>query len=267
MKLIEVIAAHQLKAYQAMPDDAEDVRDIARDSSLRAAERAASLAAKAEAMRLVLQAVELTDSDRDRAELQQRAAQLALSAGLVEDCEALAGEAIALLEADGDPTAAASAHVVRAGAFPAPASRPGGRRDGGRLRGDVHPAARRQFATWPPSWGECGMFISGSEPALEPIERSIEVAEALQLPRPLSNALNTKGILLTNTRPEEARGLLEGALRIALENDEPEATNESVLQPVVSNCWGRPSAEFDRLRAGAGAPAGRTPVGAFLPDA
>ena len=111
-ELIEVIAAHQLDAYRAMPDDGDDC-GRARESLLRAAQRAASLAAKAEAMRLVLQAVELTDSDRDRAELQQRAAQLALSAGLVEECEALAGEAITLLEAGGDPPPAA-AHVVRA---------------------------------------------------------------------------------------------------------------------------------------------------------
>ncbi len=193
-ELIEVIAAHQLDAYRAMPDDGDDVRDIARESLLRAAQRAASLAAKAEAMRLVLQAVELTDSDRDRAELQQRAAQLALSAGLVEECEALAGEAIALLEADGDPTAAASGHVVRAEArflLQRPDEAAAEMEDAYAVMSTQPPDA--EFANLAAQLGRMRMFISGAEPAFEPIERAIEVAEALQLPRPLSNALNTKG--------------------------------------------------------------------------
>ena len=247
-ELIEVIAAHQLDAYRAMPDDGDDVRDIARESLLRAAQRAASLAAKAEAMRLVLQAVELTDSDRDRAELQQRAAQLALSAGLVEECEALAGEAITLLEAGGDPTAAAAAHVVRAEArflLQRPDEAAAEMEDAYAVMSTQPPDA--EFANLAAQLGRMRMFISGADPAIEPIERAIEVAEALQLPRPLSNALNTKAVLLTNTRPEEARSLLEGALRIALENDEPEAAMRAYFNlSFISDCWGRPSAEFDR---------------------
>ena len=180
-ELIEVIAAHQLDAYRAMPDDGEDVRDIARESLLRAAQRAASLAAQAEAMRLVLQAVELTDSDRDRAELQQRAAQLALSAGLVEQCEALAGEAIALLEADGDVRAAASPHVVRAEArflLQRPDEAAAEMEDAYAVMCTEPPDA--ELAVLAAQLGRMRMFITGAEPALEPIERAIEIAESLQ---------------------------------------------------------------------------------------
>ena len=67
-EVIEVIAAHLLRAYSAVPDDSDDTRARARDTVLGAAQRASSLAAQSEATRLVLQAVELTDSDRERAE-------------------------------------------------------------------------------------------------------------------------------------------------------------------------------------------------------
>ena len=247
-ELIEVIAAHQLDAYRAMPDDGDDVRDTARVSLLRAADRAASLAAKAEAMQLVLQAVDLTDSDRDRAELLQRAAQLAQAAGLVEECEALAGEAIALLEADGDPRAAASPHVVRAEArflLQRPDEAAAEMEDAYAVMCTQPPDA--ELAVLAAQLGRMRMFISGAEPALEPIERAIGIAEALRLPRPLSNALNTKGILLMDTRPEEARSLLEGALRIAVQNDEPEATLRAYFNlAFVTDCWGHDPAEIDR---------------------
>ncbi len=104
-----------------------------------------------------------------------------------------------------------------------------------------------EFANLAAQLGRMRMFISRAEPALEPIERAIEVAEALRLPRPLSNALNTKGILLIDTRPEEARSLLEGALRIAMENDEPEATLRAYFNLAFgTDCWGHDPAEFDR---------------------
>jgi len=56
--------------------------------------------------------------------------------------------------------------------------------------------------------------------ALEPIEEALGVAEAGWMPDILSDAMNTKGLILNSLgRPEEGLGLLERALVVALEND------------------------------------------------
>jgi hypothetical protein len=70
----------------------------------------------------------------------------------------------------------------------------------------------------------CGM-IGEEARGREPLERAIEISETLHLPEVLSHALNTKGlwmIAFTNRR-EEARSLMLGALRVALEGDAPYA--------------------------------------------
>ena len=52
------------------------------------------------------------------------------------------------------------------------------------------------------------------------MEEALEVAESLWLPDILSDALNTKSLILAALgRPEEGLALLERALAIALEHD------------------------------------------------
>src|SRR5439155_5725983 len=74
-EIVEVVAAHYLDAYAAAPDDpdAEEIRSTAREMLVRAAERAASLAANAEAQRAFERAIELTDEPLLQAELHERA--------------------------------------------------------------------------------------------------------------------------------------------------------------------------------------------------
>jgi tetratricopeptide (TPR) repeat protein len=64
-------------------------------------------------------------------------------------------------------------------------------------------------------------FAGDIEPASERLEFALELAESLWIPEVLSEALNTKSLLLAQGRGrnEEAEGLLRHALRIALDND------------------------------------------------
>jgi tetratricopeptide (TPR) repeat protein len=108
-ELVEVLAAHYLDAYEAVPDadDADEVRSNARELFVRAAERAESLGAPGEAQRYYAQAADLADDDLGRAELLDRAGQMATRSGVAEEAEARFEEAIALYDAAGDTHAAA----------------------------------------------------------------------------------------------------------------------------------------------------------------
>jgi tetratricopeptide (TPR) repeat protein len=69
------------------------------------------------------------------------------------------------------------------------------------------------------------MFFSGQpDRALERLERALEIAEALDLPETLAQALNSKGIALESKgRKVEGVTLIRKALEIALDNDKPSA--------------------------------------------
>ena len=67
------------------------------------------------------------------------------------------------------------------------------------------------------------MFFHGDLAlARERVEIALDMAEALSLPEVLSQALNTKAIILiAHERPREGLTLLRYALEVALENDKP----------------------------------------------
>jgi tetratricopeptide (TPR) repeat protein len=67
-------------------------------------------------------------------------------------------------------------------------------------------------------------FAGEVERSLDRIERALEVAEALELPEVLSDALNTKSLIMIGLgRPQESAALLRHALEIAVEHDKPAA--------------------------------------------
>src|SRR5207247_1372749 len=74
-EIVEVVAAHYLDAYHAAPEaeDADEIKATAREMLVRAAERASSLGATAEAQRAYERAIELTDDAGLQAELHERA--------------------------------------------------------------------------------------------------------------------------------------------------------------------------------------------------
>ena len=63
-------------------------------------------------------------------------------------------------------------------------------------------------------------FFRGElEPALARVEQSLAIAEAQRLPQVLSQALNTKSLVIRAEHPREARALIREALDVALESD------------------------------------------------
>jgi tetratricopeptide (TPR) repeat protein len=227
-ELAEVIAAHRLDAFRLLPDDpdAPALRDLARADILRAADRAASIAAPAEAQRLILAALDLTPGDEDRATLLERAGILALQDGDVDGASRQFSEATGLWDRIGDVHAAAR---VRA-------------RHGDVLflleRGDEAIAEMEEayavlsaqpadegLAHLAGQLGRVCMLMGQESRGREPLERAIDIAETLVLPDVLSNALNTKALLTlaATGHREEARSLLLGALRVALDAGEIQA--------------------------------------------
>jgi class 3 adenylate cyclase/predicted ATPase len=107
-EVAEVIASHLVDAYQAAPDDdARELKVQARDAVVRAAARARSLAASAEAQRYLEQAARLTDDVRERAALLDDAGWAASGAADLESAQRLLTESVELYEAEGEMHAAA----------------------------------------------------------------------------------------------------------------------------------------------------------------
>ncbi|MHB8469076.1 MAG: ATP-binding protein [Gaiellaceae bacterium] len=215
----EMIAAHLLEAYREMPDD--ELKARAGGALRRAGERAAALAAAAEAQRYFEQAAELTDEPLARAELAGRAGEMAWRANKPAEARALLEPAHAAFAERGDTRAAArltlvlaeldffEGHPQQAAARLAPALEA---LEAGEPDGDLAAAA-----------AQLGRFLALSgeyEQAAPHLERALTLAEELELPETLAQALNTKSIsLLRRRRRYEARLLLEGALELALAHD------------------------------------------------
>jgi class 3 adenylate cyclase len=215
----EVVAAHQLAAYRAEPDaeDAPAIRAAACASLSRAGERAASLAAPAEAERHFVEAAKLAASALERAQLLERA-----GAAAMQDAR----------------TTEAHAHLEEAGQI---FEREGRRRDRARVSArmgelmlfadQIEGAMERMeqsfavLADEPPG-PELGTlaealarvyFSTGRmEAAGERIETALSVAESLGLTVLLADSLNTKHLLLLSAgRREEAIALVKHALELA----------------------------------------------------
>ena len=222
-EIVEVLAAHYLSAFDAVPDaeDAGAIKEKARDLLARAGERAASLAASEEALHYFEQAIALTDDPLRRAELHERGGKMAWNAGHAAAATAHDEEAIAAFESIGltHPAArvsAALAEIVW-------------------QSGHIEEAVERMEAAYAVlsqeeqdadvAWlaaqlGRLLYFNGRADEALERIEFALDIAEALRLPEVLSQALNTKGsIMAARGRYEEGIVLLRRSLEIALEYD------------------------------------------------
>jgi class 3 adenylate cyclase len=232
-EIVEVVAAHYLDAYQADPDaaDAAEIKSLARGCLTRAAERAASLAANAEAQHYYEQAAALSDEPFAEAQLLEQAGAAALLAGHVADARGLCERAIALYEAEG-ATHRAARVAARLGRVLW-------------LSGDLAVGADRLEASFrvladdEPDEDLAGLaaelarlrfFLGDLDAARERVERALEIAEALVLPEVLSQALNTKSLVLdTEGRHEEALALLLRAEAIAREHELGEALQRALI--------------------------------------
>ena len=226
-EIVEVVAAHYLAAYEAAPEapDAEDIRGKAREQLVHAGERAASLAAPLDAERVFEQAAGLTDDPLVRAELLERAGTMALAGGRQERAGAHLEAALAAFEQSGHADAAARVLAVlgevvwRLGSLEDALERM--ERAFAVLSRDRPDAV---FANLAAELGRLHYFKGEQDLATERVDAALEVAESIPLTEVISQALNTKGIILTSKgRPYEGFGLLRYSLEVALENDKPSA--------------------------------------------
>jgi class 3 adenylate cyclase/tetratricopeptide (TPR) repeat protein len=224
-EIVEVLASHLLEAYRAAPDapDAGDIKARARQTMAHAGERAASLAANAEAERYYVEAAELAEDDGERAALIERAGTMAWREGRADDATELMEKAIGLFEGQSETHAAA-----RVSARLGEITWSSGRIDQAieRMERSFEILSKDEpdedLASLAAQLGRFLYFEGHEDRAAERLERALELAESLGLPEVLSQALNSKGALIlmgAKGRPEEGFALLRHALNVALNHD------------------------------------------------
>jgi class 3 adenylate cyclase/tetratricopeptide (TPR) repeat protein len=221
-EIAEVIAAHYRDSYEADPSapDAHDNRRAACAWLERAANRAAALGAPEDAQRAFDDAAGLMEAPAERARLLEQAGKLAYQADHTADAAQKLRAAVEIFTSEGETHGAARAgaslglalwHLDRADealatlrpAFEA-LSEEERDVDVGRLAAEL---ARIEF------------FSGDLERAMEHVEIALDVAEEHEDLGLVSQALNTKSLLLGAARPHERHGLLREALRVAEESD------------------------------------------------
>jgi class 3 adenylate cyclase/tetratricopeptide (TPR) repeat protein len=227
-EIVEVVASHLLEAHRAAPDapDAAEIKERARKALVRAGEHAASLAAHEEAQRYFDEAAELAGGPLVRAQLLEQAGMAARAAGNTDESIPRLEEAISLFEGGG-ATHPAARVAARLGESMWDRGRMGEAVEtmdrSYRILADEEPD--EDLAALAAQLGRFQYFAGHAEPAWERIEAALDIAESLGLPEVLSQALNTKGVIMyaAHERRREGYALLKYALEVALENDVPPA--------------------------------------------
>ncbi|MGN6380067.1 MAG: hypothetical protein ACTHNU_14030 [Gaiellales bacterium] len=219
-ELVEMMASHYLDAFSSAPDaeDATRVRDRAQTLFVRAARRALSLGAMAEAYRYFIQAAELTDDERERAALFDQAGQTATRAGTPGEAVDVYERAIAIYETAGDTHAAARVTarlgfaLERAGQHSDAIERMDAALA---VIGDDEPDADVALATV--RLGNALLFVGDVDRGGQMIERALDMGEALGIPEILVYGWAAKGVWMTRHRRRESVVLLAAAANLALE--------------------------------------------------
>ena len=222
-EIVEVLAAHYLEAYNAVPNapDTRDVKAKARDALARAGKRAASLAAGEEARRYFEQAIELADDPLRRAELHESAAGMARLGAKSERAAEHYEAAMTLYSSAGQTHPAARASAAYANVI-----RDLGRGDEAlRMMESAFEVLSQEepdgdLAEFAAELGRQLYFAGRHGEAAERIELALRTAEVHELPETFSQALNTRSLILqAQGRSEESLLLQQHALHVALEND------------------------------------------------
>ena len=220
-EVVEVVASHYLEAVRAAPDaaDAAEIRAKACDRLTRAGERAASLAAHEDAYSRYEEAAGLADDPSTRALLLERAGEAARASGRFGAAATDFEQAADLFESAGETHPAARATARLGGILYEQ-----GRIDEGIARmeqafgvlstderdGDLAALAHELARLY--------LFTGNARLHYERVELALDIAEALELPALVAEALNTKSVLYQE-RPHESGALMREALRVALEHD------------------------------------------------
>jgi class 3 adenylate cyclase/tetratricopeptide (TPR) repeat protein len=114
--IAEVLASHYLQAIEAEPDadDADALRDSARETLTAAGDAAARLALGSEADRYFAQAAELVSDDLERARLFEQAGQALYRNGDSEQAEVRLRRAVELLQSNGKASGGSAAVTLAA---------------------------------------------------------------------------------------------------------------------------------------------------------
>jgi len=238
--IVEVLASHYLEAYRAAPqaEDAGEIKFRARQTLIRAAERAASLAANTEARRYYERAIELADDPLERAELAERAGEMARATGETAVAVERFEQAIRLFESEGrtHPAARVSARLAEI-------LWDQGHIEQGLERMEASFAVLageepdEDLATLAAQLARLHAFAGQFDLASERVEVALDIAEALSLPEVLSHALNNKQLILwARGRRQEAIALLRHALQVAVEADLPVAALRAYGNLGVREC-------------------------------
>jgi class 3 adenylate cyclase/tetratricopeptide (TPR) repeat protein len=219
-EIVAVLAAHYLDAYRAGPGDADsdELRRRARERLEQAAERAASLAANEEARGYYEQAAQLAETALGRAGLLERAGRAGIQSGAFEEAMRRFTEASGILEEEGEQAAAAWVAARAAVGL----SFIGGMGEALERMRSAYDSLRAQPASADLAYvaaerGRLATFAGDHHTGSEMIEQALDLAESLDLPEVLAEALVTKGVLLWR-RPHEAQALTREGLAIALEH-------------------------------------------------
>jgi class 3 adenylate cyclase/tetratricopeptide (TPR) repeat protein len=223
-EIVEIVASHYLEAYGAAPsaEDAPELKARACQALARAGERAASLAAHADAQGYFDRAYELAVEPEARARLATRAGEAAEAAARREDARERFQRAIDLFRSVGGEHAAARASAKLAGVLWAQFLRidEAVRLMDASLAVLSEDEADEDVAFLMAQAARLHYFAGDLDLAAAWVDRALAAAEARRYPEVLSQALNTKSLILRAAgRYQEAVGLLKHALDIALEND------------------------------------------------
>jgi class 3 adenylate cyclase/tetratricopeptide (TPR) repeat protein len=234
-EIAEVIAAHHRDAFESDPD-AGDSRDAACAWLERAGDRAALLGAPDDAMRAYDDAAAIAAAGRERGRLLERAGALAMMADRFPDARERLREAVETFTAAGDHHSAARA-AASLGVVLWNLDRSDEALETLRPAFDalVHESHDVEVGKLAAEIARIEFFAGEADRAREHIELAIDIAEEHDDPWLISNALNTKSLLLRATRPHERRALLHEALRVAEEHDLTEPMLRAINNLIVFN--------------------------------
>jgi class 3 adenylate cyclase/tetratricopeptide (TPR) repeat protein len=223
VEIVEMLAAHYVDAYRVAPDatDSTEIKAKAVSALTRAGDRSLSLAAPHLAQGYFEQAIQLAEDPGSLGELHEQAGLSAIRAGDPIEAARHYEEAIAHFDQQGRARDSARVAAVFADvAF-----------GDGRLEEALARIQRayqvlsggepnETLATVAAQSGRMLFFTGHADEAYERNEQALALAERLALPEVLSQAMNTKGVILSyRGRNEEALLLIRYALDVALDHD------------------------------------------------
>jgi len=232
-------------AYEAEPDDPDsgEIRDAAVAALERAGARALSLAATTEAVAYFDRATALTTDDLANIRLRERAAGAVWVSGDSEETIARLDPVIEAYDRMDRPLDAARARATIGDAFWGLDRLEDALQRLQSAYETLESQSTPEVAALAAQLGRIRYFRATDDStvraALHPIDRALEIAEAGRLGSILSDAMNTKSLILDSLRrPEESSALLEHALTVALEHDAVPAALRAYTN--LSNfMWGR----------------------------